>query len=127
MSRNKKRERKVFEFWKGKTRTEEEKFSEHFSEVQLNSILLLILGATFLVQGIISYLKLIGEAEYIRPWFTVILVALMMLVFSVILVTLGWVLSPLKLKRSVNLLSFLLFVIGSIVFLASLIYLLIVI
>jgi len=118
---------KVVELIKGRPRHEEEKFYVKFSATQLNAILLIILGITFLFQGIIRYFQAIDQIQFIRPWFIITLFALIMLIFSVLSITIGGIIFPLGLKRKTNIISFLSYFLGFVLFLASLIYLLFVI
>ena len=120
----KKGNKKVIELVKGKTRKEEEKLFLKFSETQLTGILLLILAATFLTQGMISYLQLINKAEAIKTWFIIILTTLVFLISSIILTNLGSVIAPLKFKRIINVGSFATFVLGAFSFLIALFYVL---
>ncbi|NCO11144.1 hypothetical protein CO038_00215 [Candidatus Pacearchaeota archaeon CG_4_9_14_0_2_um_filter_39_13] len=122
---HKRREEKMIELIKGKPRNEEEKFFVTFSETQLNAILLVVLAATFLVQGILRYLEISDNSYLIRPWLIITLFSLVFLVSSVVLIALGGVTSPLRLKRLFNLVSFLAFMLGFFLFLGSLVFLLI--
>lgn len=123
----KKKEKKVIELVKGKPRPEEERFFAKFSETQLTAVLLLILAATFLVQGIIRYFEHLDKMDYLRPWFILVLLSLVFLVSSVVSITLGGIVSPLKIKRALNLTSFSTFITGFILFLVSVIFLLVII
>ena len=114
----------VLELTQGKPRVEEEKFFVKFSETQLNVILLIILSATFLVQGIIKYLEAVQRLALMRPWFILILLALAFLVCSVVFISFGGIFSKLKTKRWINVISFFLFILGVVVFLMSLLFLL---
>ncbi len=118
---------KIITIAKTKPRTKEEKFSLNFSNTQLNSILLIILSATFLMQGIVRYFDLIHKVENIKTWFSLALITLIFLVCSIILISLGSILNPLKAKRFFNFLSYMAFVVGFCLFLTSLIYLLVII
>ena len=115
------------ELMKGKPRTEEEKFYARFSETQLNAVLLIILAATFMVQGMVKYLEVVGKFEFMKSWFTLILLALIFLVSSVVSISLGGIVSPLKYKREINLFSFSTFILGFIIFLISLAFLILII
>lgn len=114
---------KVIELTQGKPRQEEEKFLIQFSGTQLNAVLLIILSATFLVQGILTFLEATGKLEFIKPWFVMILVAILFLIMSVVSITLGGVLAPLRMKREVSLVSFISFMLGFVMFFASIIFL----
>jgi hypothetical protein len=114
---------KVTELSKQKPRDEEEKFFAKFSETQLNAILLLILSATFMIQGITSYLETLHHAELIRSWFIITIVSLIFLVASVVSITLGGVIAPLKFKRSLEKISFGNFILGVLFFMTSLFFL----
>ena len=119
----KKLEKSVTEITKGRPRIEEEKFYVRFSGTQLNVVLLIILSATFLMQGVIRYFELIGETEFIQPWLRIVILALIFLVFSIVLISLGGIVAKLKFKRSINVVSFISFLIGFAFFLASLLFL----
>ncbi|MAH42712.1 hypothetical protein CL614_03230 [archaeon] len=112
---------------KGKTREEEERFYDRFSARQLNAVLLLILATTFLVQGIMNYLEMFGMQEFVKPWLTWILFSLLLLISSVVTITLGGILFPLKVKREVNIISFISFIFGFIFFIVALFFLLFII
>ncbi len=129
MKRKEKRgDKKIaLELMKGKPRNEEEKFSLRFSDTQLNAVLLIILASTFLVQGIVRYFELIDKIEYLRLWFYIILIGMFFLSTSVITITLGNIVSILKTKRKINLISFSTFIMGFLFFLLSLVFLLFVI
>jgi len=120
--RNHHADKKVIELAKGKPRKEEEKFYVRFSDTQLNAILLLILADTFFVQGIVKYLEIVGKISSIRPWLVIILLSLFFLVFCVVALTISGVVSPLKIKRLANLVSFGSFILGVVLFLVSLFY-----
>lgn len=116
----------VLEISKAKPRPEEEKFYLHFSETQLNTVLLIILASTFLVQGVVKYLELVHFNSYIKPWFIMSIIAQALLVFSVFVLSLSGIISTLKTKRFVNVISFIFFALGFVTFLSSLLYLIIV-
>lgn len=118
---------KVTEITKLKPRVEEEKFFTLLSGTQLTAILLIILASTFLVQGVISYLEAVDKLEFLRPWFLLILCSLILLTTSVVSTTTSAIISPLKLKRTMNLISFHTFLFGFVLFLISLLYLLMII
>ncbi|MFH1450400.1 MAG: hypothetical protein ABIF92_00270 [archaeon] len=120
----KKAEDKVTELTKGKPRKEEEKFFLAFSGTQLNVILILILASTFLVQGMGNLLAYIQTPQYIVFWFMLVISAIVLLAGSAIIMTLGSVISPLRGKRITIIVSFLCFIFGSGIFVASLIFLL---
>ncbi len=117
----------AIELMKGKPRKEEERFSVRFTGTQLNAVLLIILASTFLVQGIVRYLEIVNKVEYLRIWFFMILLAMFFLSSSVISITMGNIVSILKMKRKMNLISFGTFILGFFLFLLSLIFLLFII
>jgi hypothetical protein len=117
---------KFTELTKGKPRKREEKFFARFSGVQLTAILLIILAATFMVQGVERYLEAVGKLEFLNPWLILIILSMILLTSSVGSITLGGVVSPLKLKRNLNLVSFITFTLGFVLFLASLFFLFII-
>lgn len=120
-------EEKLIELIKSKPRKVQEKFSLRFSSTQINVVSLIILGATFLVQGIIRYLEFFDKMEYVKPWFILIIFSIIFLVISVISVSFENVFSPLKLKRAFNIVGFLCFIVGFFIFLISLFFLLFII
>ena len=122
----KKQEGKIIEIGKDKPRAKEETFFIKFSDTQLNATLLLILSATFLMQGTVKYFESADQAYYIRPWFTLVILALTFLVSSIMFISFGGVMAHLKTKRYFNLISFCLFTVGFFVFLSSLILLLVI-
>jgi len=123
---HKTKDNSVIELIKGRPRKEEERFFNRFSGTQLNAILLIILSATFLFQGIIQYTNLLGVKTYIlRPWFILMLTAIILLATSVGSITIAGVISPLKRKRLMNVISFIFFIIGFVLFVSALIYLLV--
>jgi len=117
------KDRKALELVKGKSRKEEEKFYETFSKTQLNAVLLIILAATFLVQGVTRYLELINLIEVIKPWLLITISSIATLILSIILLALSGVTARLRIKRAMNLLSFIFFILGIIIFLISLFFL----
>ena len=118
---------KIIELSKSKPRDVQEKFSSKFSRTQLNVVSLIILGATFLVQGIIRYLEFFDKMQYIKPWFMIILFTMIFLVLSVIAISFENVFSPLKFKRLANMTGFIFFILGFFMFLLSLFFLLFII
>ena len=124
MAKKKKRKNKQpIELAQTKTKKEEEKFFIDFSERQISAVLLLVLIATFLVQGVIKYLEFSNKTQFIEPWFNLIIYSLIFLLLSVFIITVSGVISILKFKRLINITSFLAFLIGFIMFLYSLIFL----
>ncbi|MDP3918994.1 MAG: hypothetical protein Q8Q35_03785 [Nanoarchaeota archaeon] len=119
----KKGKRKLLELIKGKPKKEEQKFFIGFSTRQINAVLLMVLIATFLIQGVVRYLEYVGKTNVIQPWFNTILVAILLLLSSVVLITISGVISPVRITRIFNILSFLFFLAGFMVFLYSLIIL----
>ena len=119
--------KKVMELSNDKTREEEERFYDRFSARQLNAVLLLILATTFLVQGIMNYLEMFGMTQFVKPWLTWILFSLLLLISSVVTITLGGILFPLKAKREINIVSFITFIFGFIFFIVALFFLLFII
>ncbi|MBU2589627.1 MAG: hypothetical protein KKB39_02570 [Nanoarchaeota archaeon] len=117
---NLKHNNNVIELAKGKPRKEEEKFFITFSDTQLTAVLLLILADTFLVQGVIRYLESLGKISLIKPWLIMVLLSLFFLVTCVVVLTIGGIVSPLKYKRKLNMISFISFILGVLLFLASL-------
>ena len=87
------------------------------------AVLLLILGATFLAQGVLRYFQLIDDEFLLKPWFIVTLLSILFLVLSVIAVIFVRVFKPLWFKRRLNLLSFVLFMSGALLFVLSLLLL----
>lgn len=117
----------VIEISKGKPRQEEEKFFIEFSERHINAVLLVILASTFLVQGVTRYLESIGRTAYLSEWFSLAISSIAVLTFSVVFIVVSGVLSMLKFKRLMNILGFISFLIGFLLFLASLIFILVIV
>ena len=122
-----KKEEKVIELAKGKPRKEEEKFFVNFSERQLTAVLLIVLAATFLVQGTIRYLDAINKLYMLENWFPLVLSSVVFLAISVLGITVGGITAPLKMKRVINEISFFSYVLGFFIFLASLIILILIV
>jgi len=120
----KKDNKKVIELSKDKDRKEEEEFFTRFSGTQLNAVLLFILADTFFVQGVTRYMELINSVAFIKPWLILIISSLFFFVTSVVSITVCGIISPLKTKRKINIISFGTFVMGVVLFLASLFFLL---
>ena len=116
--------KKTIEIVKGKPRKEEEKFDVQFSEKQSNAILLIILAATFLVQGVVRYLEFLDKLSFVKPWLVLIILSLIFLTLSIVSINVGGIIAPLRMKRKMNLISFGSFVIGFLLFFGSLIFLL---
>ena len=128
MKKAKKNHSKIpIELTKVKPRQEEEKFFVRFSKTQVNAVLMMILAATFLVQGIVRYLDIIGKIEFLKPWFILVLLAMFSLVTSVVIINLEGIVYSLKNKRKLNLISFNLFILGFVLFLLSLLFLMFII
>ena len=108
---------KITELTKGKTRKEEKAFFEKFSGRQLNAVLLIILSSTFLVQGVMRYMELIDRISIMSGWFDLILISLIFLTLSVVSISVGGIVSSLKVKRLFNITNFVTFVIGFLLFL----------
>jgi len=115
--------KQVLEVSTGKPRQEEEKFYEHFSTVQMNAVLLLILSATFLTTGLTKYAEIIGEIDIVNRWLILIIFSIILFVVSIISITLGGVLVSLKDKRIANTAGFSSFLFGASVFFVSLVIL----
>ena len=118
-----KRKNKVLEITKGKSKKEQEKFFVEFSERQLNAILLVVLISTFLIQGAIKYLEFLGKEIIIKQWFSLILIAILFLLSSVITISLSGIMSQLKIKRYINMISFVTFLTGFSIFIYSIVIL----
>lgn len=106
-----------------KPRQAEEKFFFVFSKTQLTAVSILLLASTFLVQGIIQFLQYLDKSQYIKPWFMIIVTSIVFLTTSTVLITLDSVIKPIKIKTKVNVLAFVTYLIGFVVFLASVIFL----
>ncbi|MFW5852621.1 MAG: hypothetical protein ACOCUR_01190 [Nanoarchaeota archaeon] len=121
------RKNEMIELNKTLPRAKEEEYLVQFSTTHHNAVLLIVLCATFIVQGVLRYLETMNRLNYVKPWFVMVLLALMFLITSVATIILSSVLAPLKFKRGMGLLSFFFFVGGFILFFASLIFLLFII
>ncbi|MFW6230878.1 MAG: hypothetical protein ACOC32_02540 [Nanoarchaeota archaeon] len=112
----------VLELSQGKPRKEQEQYILQFSGTQLNAVLLLILSATFIVQGIIRYLEAVNKLSHVKPWLLIVILAFMFLVLSVVSIILSSALTPLRIKRKMSVVSFFTFIIGFGLFFVSLVY-----
>ena len=119
--------REMIELNQIKTRDKEEEYLLQFSTTHHNAVLLIVLCATFIVQGVLRYLETMNKLNYVRPWFIAVILALIFLITSVATIILSSVLAPLKIKRKMGLVSFGLFVIGFILFFGSLVFLIFII
>lgn len=108
-----------------KSREEEGKFYELFSSVQVNVTLFTILSSTFLIEGAVRIFELSGRAYLLQGWFAIVVVAICLFVLSLFALSLANVFAILKLKRRMNILSYVLFLGGIGFFLASLLYILV--
>ena len=117
----------MIELNQAKPRAEEEQYLFQFSTNHHNAVLLIVLCATFIVQGVLRYLETMDKLDFIKPWFMIVILSLLFLITSVSLVILSGVLAPLKFKRETSLLSFIFFSIGSLLFFSSLVFLLFII
>jgi hypothetical protein len=127
MKKTKSRIQPPIELTKVKPRQEEERFFVRFSKTQVNAVLMMILAATFLVQGIVRYLDIVGKIEFLKPWFILVLLAMVSLVTSVVIINLEGIVYSLKNKRKLNLISFNAFILGFVLFLISLLFLMLVV
>ena len=119
--------KRLTELSRPRPRKVQEKFSFVFSQTQISAVSLIILAATFLVQGIIRYFEFFDKMQFIKPWFMLIVFALIFLVFSVIAISFENIFSPLRYKRTANIIGFTSFIVGFMLFLTSLIFLIFVI
>jgi hypothetical protein len=116
--------RTFMEIVERKPRQEEEKFFFVFSKTQLSAVTVMLLASTFLVQGIMQFLEYIGKIEFIKPWFAVIVSSILFLTLSVVLITLDGVIKPIKIKTKINVAAFVTYLVGFLIFLASVVLLL---
>ena len=119
--------KRLIELSRLRSRKVQEKFSFVFSQTQISAVSLIILAATFLVQGIIRYFEFFDKMQFIKPWFMLIVFALIFLVFSVIAISFENIFAPLRYKRTANIIGFTSFIVGFMLFLTSLIFLIFVI
>ena len=117
----------MIELNKTMPRAQEEQFLFQFSTTHHNAVLLIVLCATFIVQGVLRYLETMDKMNFVRPWFIIVILSLIFLITSVVTVIFSNVLSPLKTKRELSVLSFVLFVLGFMLFFTSLAFLLFII
>lgn len=109
-----------------RSRPEEEKFFEMFSNVQINAVLLFILSATFLATGLTSYIEIVKNTELLNRWLVLLIFSIMSLIISVYSISLAGTLHPLKGKKIANMISFVSFLFGASIFFISLIILVII-
>ena len=124
VAHKKHRKEQMIELAQGKSRKEEEQYLTQFSGNQLNAVLLIVLSATFIVQGVLRYLEAIDRLDAAKVWFFIVIMCFIFLIASVVTIILSNVLAPLKLKRHLSIISFASFLIGVLFFFASLLYLL---
>lgn len=118
---------KITEITVTRSRADEERFYTHFSETQLNAVLLLILGNTFFVQGASKFIDSFGfDSTSTKIWLLVMVSSLLFLVLSVGTITIGGIMSRLRIKRTFNLLSFIFFILGIGLFISSLLYIIVI-
>ena len=125
--RRKNQKNEMIELSQGRPRREQEQYILQFSGTQLNAVLLIILAATFIVQGMIRYLEAVNKLSQVRPWFVIVIFSFLFLIASVVSVILSSVLAPLRMKREMSILSFVSFLIGVILFFVSLVYIIFII
>lgn len=109
-----------------KSRPEEEKFFETFSNIQINVVLLFILSATFLTSGLLSYAEILGRIELINRWLSLIIFSILALIVSIYGISMAGILHSLRGKRIANMVSFVSFMFGASIFFVSLVILLII-
>jgi|GEM_PF-1893046 len=107
-----------------KTPEEERTFFVNFSKTQLNTVLVLILAATFLVQGVGSFFEGDSSLELFDQWFGMVSMALLFLVLSVVSISVNTIVSTTRFKRKINLISCITFFAGFFFFVGSLMFLL---
>ncbi len=120
----KRKKNEMIELSQGKSRKEEEQFLTQFSGNQLNAVLLIVLSATFIVQGVLRYLEAIDKLGAAKVWFFIVIMSFFFLISSVVTIILSNVLAPLRSKRHMSVISFVSFLVGVLFFFSSLIYLL---
>jgi hypothetical protein len=125
--RKKGQHNEVIELNQGRPRKEQEEYILELSGTQLNAVLLIILAATFIVQGMIRYLEAVNKLGQVRPWFIVVISSFFFLISSVVSVILSNVLAPLRMKREMSVVSFVTFLIGVLLFFGSLVYMIFII
>jgi len=121
------KKKKVIQLLKGRRKKEQEKSFMQFSGLQLNAVLLFVLADTFFVQGVVRYLELTNTMAFVRTWLLLILISLFLFVVSVVLITMSNIINLTSLKRRINMVGFLFFVFGVILFLSSLFFLIMII
>lgn len=125
--RKKGQRNEMIELAQDRPRREQEQYIFEFSGTQLNAVLLIILSATFIVQGMIRYLEAIDKLGEVRPWFVLVISSFFFLISSVLSVILSSVLAPLRMKREMSIISFFSFLIGVLLFFAALVYIIFII
>jgi len=116
----------VLEVAHTKTRPEEEKFFETFSNIQINAVLLFILSATFLTTGLAKYSEIVGEVQLVNRWLILVIFSILAMIISIYGISIGGILHPLKGKRIANMISFVSFMFGASIFFISLLTLLVI-
>jgi len=120
--------KELLEVGVAKTKPEEEKFYERFSIVQTNAVLLLVLSATFLTTGMISYAQVLNNLQFLNfleKWLVFVVLSIALLILSVIAIVLAGVLNVLKYKRLANTFGFWVFLVGAIFFFSTMVSLII--
>jgi magnesium-transporting ATPase (P-type) len=114
---------KILEITQTKNRNEEDNYISNFAKSHQNSVLIIILSATFLLQGVMKFMEYIGKIDNMKIWFILIISALIPLTLSVVTLTLDQAFTPLGMKRKLGLTSLVMFLAGFGIFLIALIYL----
>jgi len=120
--------KELLEVGVAKTKPEEEKFYERFSIVQTNAVLLLVLSATFLTTGMISYAQVLNNLQFLNfleKWLVFVVLSIALLILFVIAIVLAGVLNVLKYKRLANTFGFWVFLVGAIFFFSTMVSLII--
>ena len=120
----KKERNSLLEISKIKNEKEEEKFDFQFSGVQLNAIMMFILGATFLISGANKLSEMVKDSNVIKLWMFFTILSILVLTLSVFMTMIGNALAIQKVRKFYNIFSLLLFLLGAVVFFVSLIILL---
>lgn len=115
----------ILELDQGKDKREEERFFDRFSNIQIQSILILILAITFLMNSISNYFPDISRVMITKIWIMFILFALVFLMVSIFSITMSNVIRKLEKKKYYNTASFFTFIVGITLFFISLIFLMI--
>lgn len=111
---------KTLEFNVKKDRKEEEKYIFQYSNIHANTLSLFILSSSFLIAGMAQFVS-IYEFDGMKSWFITLVISTLLFSVSAVLTSLANVFNPLRLKRTLRMLSFYFYMTGALIFFFSLI------